>query len=374
MQAPAPEGSPGNHTEIADSQCLVMDPLVSVLMITYNHAPYIAQAIEGVLSQQTDFPLELIIGEDCSTDRTREIVLNLERQHPETIRVLFSEKNVGMHKNLRRVAAAARGEYVAFCEGDDWWHRPDKLQRQISALRPDPSLVCVAGGIRHVSATGDTLEAEGPADAVRPPFPVDYPSIIFSRILLYTCTAVCRTDAVRQVLDGDGLCRDQAPLMADHSLWIELSQLGHILYLPEALASYRHTPNSAVRQSDPLRVRRFEMSFHNINYRALERYPLPEGAARTSRAQADFARQILLKAAWNGEAEVAKKQLRRLRGLGEKVGARELGCAVLAWVPLPRRWLTTIFRKLTPRLARAGLNLRKHLAPAAVFSHRTDKP
>jgi glycosyltransferase involved in cell wall biosynthesis len=74
------------------------DPLVSVKMITYNHAPYIAKAIEGVLNQKVNFPIELVIGEDCSTDGTREIVSDYQKKYPDIIRVITSDKNVGMKK------------------------------------------------------------------------------------------------------------------------------------------------------------------------------------------------------------------------------------------------------------------------------------
>ena len=82
-------------TEISDPSVMAVKPLVSVLMITYNHGPYIADAIEGVVSQKTDFPMELIIGEDCSTDNTRKIALDYQRRYPETIRVIYSDRNVG---------------------------------------------------------------------------------------------------------------------------------------------------------------------------------------------------------------------------------------------------------------------------------------
>ncbi len=74
-------------------------PLVSVKMVTYNHAPFIAQAIEGVLQQKTKFPFELVIGEDCSTDGTRELVFEYQKKHPDIIRVVTSDENVGMKKN-----------------------------------------------------------------------------------------------------------------------------------------------------------------------------------------------------------------------------------------------------------------------------------
>jgi len=350
-----------------DDDGLVRDPLVSVVMITYNHEPYIAQAIEGVLSQGTDFPVELIIGDDCSIDRTREIVLDFQRRHPQMIRVLFSEKNVGMHKNFRRTVLAARGKYMAFCEGDDWWHRRDKLQLQIATFRTDNSLVCVAGEVRLISAQGQIIGSETQSNGAERPIRVEYQDLIFHRIPHYTCTVVARTDAVRRALLGDTLCMDHSQLMGDQPLWLELSQLGQMVYLRETLASYRHSPNSATRQIDPLRVRRFEISFLDINYWALQRYPLPGSAIRTSNAKANLARQIILKAAWNGDLIVARNQLRRLRSLGAKVGWKEIACMVLAFIPLPRRLLTIAYRKITPRLERMGLNPRKYFASQAVF-------
>ena len=120
--------------EISDPAVLSKTPLVSVKMITYNHELYIAQAIEGVLMQQTDFPIELIIGEDCSTDRTREIVIDYQKKHPDIIRVVTSEGNVGARKNSLRTNRACRGKYIAFCEGDDYWTDPCKLQKQVDFL------------------------------------------------------------------------------------------------------------------------------------------------------------------------------------------------------------------------------------------------
>ncbi len=124
--------------EISDPAVLSRNPVISVHMITYNHEPYIAQAIEGMLMQETDFPIELIIGEDCSTDRTREIILDYQKKHPQIIRVIMSEINIGAMPNLIRVAKACRGKYVAICEGDDYWTDPYKLQKQVDFLQANP--------------------------------------------------------------------------------------------------------------------------------------------------------------------------------------------------------------------------------------------
>ncbi|HJO23035.1 MAG TPA: glycosyltransferase, partial [Myxococcota bacterium] len=76
----------GRVIEISDSQVMALEPVVSVYMSTYNHAEYLAQAIEGVRAQRTTFPIELVIGEDCSTDRTREIAIEYQQRHPDLIR------------------------------------------------------------------------------------------------------------------------------------------------------------------------------------------------------------------------------------------------------------------------------------------------
>ena len=111
---------------------------VSVLMITYNHEKFIAQAIESVLMQNVDFDYEIVIGEDCSTDHTREIVTGYEKKYPGKIRVLLSEKNLGMLRNYARTFNACRGQYIAVLDGDDYWSSPYKLKKQVYFLDTHP--------------------------------------------------------------------------------------------------------------------------------------------------------------------------------------------------------------------------------------------
>jgi glycosyltransferase involved in cell wall biosynthesis len=114
------------------------NPKVSVKMITYNHEKFIAQAIESVLMQETDFPVELVIGEDCSTDGTRRIVQAYAQKYPHVIRALLPEKNLGIAKNSDDVKAACRGKYIALLEGDDYWTLPQKLQKQVQLMDANP--------------------------------------------------------------------------------------------------------------------------------------------------------------------------------------------------------------------------------------------
>jgi glycosyltransferase involved in cell wall biosynthesis len=118
-------------------------PKVSVLMITYNHERFVEQAVRSVMMQKANFDWELVIGEDCSTDRTREIIERLVEEFSSgRIRLLANEQNLGVGANFRRTYEACRGEYVAFLEGDDYWTAEEKLQLQADFLdaHPDVSL------------------------------------------------------------------------------------------------------------------------------------------------------------------------------------------------------------------------------------------
>jgi glycosyltransferase involved in cell wall biosynthesis len=115
-------------------------PMVSVRVVTYNHEQYITRCIEGILMQKTNFPFEVIIGEDFSTDKTREIVCSYRNQYPDKIKVLLSAQNLGPAHNSLQVFRACQGRYHAMCEGDDYWIDPLKLQKQVDLLEANPGL------------------------------------------------------------------------------------------------------------------------------------------------------------------------------------------------------------------------------------------
>ncbi len=134
--------------ETSDPERLCRHPVVSVDMLAYNHEAFIAQAIESVMMQETDFEYELIIGEDASSDRTREICFAYQKRYPDKIRVLWSEENVTRPYggNSARIQARCRGEFVAYCEGDDFWLDPKKLQKQVEIFRAHPTVnFCFTG-------------------------------------------------------------------------------------------------------------------------------------------------------------------------------------------------------------------------------------
>lgn len=112
-------------------------PLVSVIMPTYNHEKYIAQAIESVLVQECDFKYQIIIGEDCSTDNTRAICETYAAQHPDKIILLSSTANLGLVLNYKQLFDASTTKYCAILEGDDYWTDTQKLQIQVDIMEQD---------------------------------------------------------------------------------------------------------------------------------------------------------------------------------------------------------------------------------------------
>jgi len=109
-------------------------PLVSICTITYNHEKYISEALDSFLMQETNFPFELVVDDDCSPDGTAGVIKSYIEKFPNIIKANLREKNVGMMPNFIENMQRAKGKYIALCEGDDYWTDPLKLQRQKNFL------------------------------------------------------------------------------------------------------------------------------------------------------------------------------------------------------------------------------------------------
>ena len=111
--------------------------MISVVMMTYNHESYVAQAIESVLAQETEYSFEVIVGNDCSTDKTAAVVDKLAAEDSRIIPI-HQKQNLGLHRNIDNLIANANGKYIALLEGDDFWTVKDKLQKQVTFLEENP--------------------------------------------------------------------------------------------------------------------------------------------------------------------------------------------------------------------------------------------
>ena len=127
--------------------------MVSILCTAYNHQEYIAQTLESFLSQKTDFPFEILVSDDASTDKTAEIIRDYAARYPDIIRVWFMEENFfskGGNFYTEYFFPNARGRYICICEGDDYWTDDSKLQRQVDFLNAHPDYsACVHNTMLH---------------------------------------------------------------------------------------------------------------------------------------------------------------------------------------------------------------------------------
>ena len=208
---------------------------VTALVITYNHRPFIAAAIDSALGQRTNFDYEILISEDYSTDGTRELVLDYHRRHPERIRLILSERNVRSNAVIARGIAAAQGEFVALLDGDDVWTSPEKLQKQVDFLdaHPDCALCFHNAQVVH-------------EDGSRPPFlwtPPGQETIstmedLWRGNVIATASAMIRRRALPQIPPW----YDALFPITDWPLYLLAAQHGTIGYIDEVMSVYRYHP------------------------------------------------------------------------------------------------------------------------------------
>lgn len=133
------------------------NPIVTILMPAYNHERYISQAIESVLAQKTNYPYELLIHDDCSTDSTLAIAQNYTTKHPDKIKIFTEEENQGLLKSYKRLIEQSNGKYLAILESDDYWLDENKLQIQIDFLESNSDYGIVAGDIISIDENGNII-------------------------------------------------------------------------------------------------------------------------------------------------------------------------------------------------------------------------
>lgn len=215
---------------------------LTALVVTYNHEPYIAEALDSVLAQETAFDFEVLVSEDCSSDRTRAIVEEYAEAHPGRLRVLASERNLNDNSVVRRGIEEARGRYVALLDGDDLWSSTEKLRRQVDVLEGDPGCSCCFHNVRVVyEETGDSglfYEPEPTHWVSRPkPEPVSLLGDIAAGNFIQTCSVVLRRESVRSIPSWyEGLA------VGDWPLYVLSAQSGHLRYIDDVLATYRVHP------------------------------------------------------------------------------------------------------------------------------------
>jgi glycosyltransferase involved in cell wall biosynthesis len=227
---------------------------VTVSLITYNHAPFVAQAIESVLMQQTSFDFELLIGEDGSTDGTRQVVTDYQSRYPGRIRLLLHDrKNVvyvngkptgrwNFANNLRN----SRGEYIALLDGDDYWTSPLKLQKQVDFLEHNRDCALCFHNVRILDEADPGRQALHHTNPMRAKYGLED---LLRGNFMHTCSVMFRSR-----LFGDFPSWFFKCPMGDWPLHVLNARHGRIGYLDEVMAVYRKHGQGAWSGQSRLRI------------------------------------------------------------------------------------------------------------------------
>lgn len=210
--------------------------LVSVAIVTYNHEKFICQTLDSVLSQETNFDLEIIIGKDCSTDNTRKICTEYKTKYPDKIKLLTKKTNIGFRQNNINTWTACAGKYIAPCEGDDYWTDSHKLQKQIDVLENNPQYSACFHRVEVLEETKGEKTYFTPY-SVSQPFGFD---LLLERWISHTYSLVFRNIFVSTQYNT---MREQ--MLSSHYFWSDrlletfVSNLGNFYYINETMAIFR---------------------------------------------------------------------------------------------------------------------------------------
>lgn len=222
--------------------CKRIKPLVVIHCITYNHEPYIRDALDGFIMQKTDFPFVAIVHEDVSTDKTAEIVKEYAEKYPDIILPIFEKENQYSKGTLTQVmnkACKATGaKYIAWCEGDDYWTDSLKLQKQVDAMEMHPEVdACTHKQIQYHAITKEQLriKTHGKKVKILPLKDV----ILGEGGFVGTNTMLYRSDCYLKVM------RFRSFMNYDYTMQIQSALRGGILYIPDCISVYNaNVPDS----------------------------------------------------------------------------------------------------------------------------------
>lgn len=243
-----------------------MAALVSVCVTTYNHEKWLHEALDSILAAECDFGVEILLGEDCSTDNTLAVCRRYAEQHPDKIRLITSERNVGWRENYHRLVEAAEGRYIAFCDGDDCWCDATRLRDIIALMESNPNI-----GMCYTLA-----ERRDESGALVEYFPRGVGHTTLDTLLhdwcVENCTAVARREAVLSYYATEKPHTHPEWRTEDLPMWLYVAAHHDIAYIGRVTAVHRIFGES-VSHSESLEKRlAFCDSSSNIKLWFDERY------------------------------------------------------------------------------------------------------
>jgi glycosyltransferase involved in cell wall biosynthesis len=272
------------------------EPVVSVNLITYNHAPYIRECLDSLLMQQTSFPYEVVIGEDESTDGTREICIEYAEKYPDRIvLILRSQSEPGREAflsqgvyNYVETTKKCRGKYNALCDGDDTWTDPLKLQKQFDIMEADPKLSLVHSNYDKLDeSSGCRIKNAGSKYRPKQGMTVSRPElldVLQRSYAIAASTAFLRTKDALEIFENNQELFRKCP-MGDTTTWCELVHYGLFCFQNESLCLYRILPESDSNSRSAARRFKFINGSSNLGLMIGDKNKLPMEKIRAEKVK-----------------------------------------------------------------------------------------
>lgn len=248
-------------------------PLVSIQCITYNHDKYIRGALEGFIMQQTDFPFIVIVHDDASTNGAQDIIREYERKYPDIIKPIYeienqySKQDGSLSRIVKNALYSTGAKYYAFCEGDDYWTDPKKLQKQVDLMENNPQ--CGMCYTRAISCYSEdfSIKKEWGGSYTK------YGQLLVRGNVVPTLTSLIRADIYKQY-HTEIEPESKGWRMGDYPMWLYVAVHSEILFINEATGVYRELMESASHTENAQRWMQFQQSYRDIKRFFLERYPI----------------------------------------------------------------------------------------------------
>lgn len=238
-----------------------MEEMISVVVVTYNQAETIGRTLDSILMQQCHVPFEIIIGEDCSTDNTRDICQTYAKQHPDIIRLICNEKNKGIVDNYYDCLLACRGKYIADCAGDDFWIDAQKLEKEVRVMEAHTEVTMVITNWQYYNE-----QTQGTSPSLQQQHaPITTGKNLLKAIItqqsmsvFHLCTALYRADVFRKAYEEDtDLFRNKTYVSEDMQIAFTMALSGDIAYLPDVTLNYSLGKGSVSNVKDSGKAFRF---------------------------------------------------------------------------------------------------------------------
>jgi glycosyltransferase involved in cell wall biosynthesis len=246
------------------------NPICSVCIITYNQQETIRQTIDSVINQKTNYDFEIIIGDDCSSDHTPEIITEYQHKY-DFVYSILSNKNTGVVENVLRVLNRCRGKYITECAGDDYWHNDLKLDKQIRYLENNPDVGLVHSNYNVIYESNGKIVKNYSTS-------INVKNINFLKLLngnLIGSITVCyRRELLDNYIDFNEIRNNFS--IEDYPMWLDVAYNSRISYMDESLATYRINSESVSHTNKKNKEFEFYKEIIKITKYYLKKYKIDD--------------------------------------------------------------------------------------------------